>query len=53
MGLPFLNNPWASPYNNYYYSPYYYNSFGYPWNRWDGGTGNQVPCRKHYHLFIQ
>lgn len=30
------NNPWASPFN-YYYSPYYYNSFGAPWSRW----GNQ------------
>lgn len=30
------NNPWASPFNNYYYSPFYYNSFGVPWNRWGG-----------------
>ena len=30
------NNPWASPYNAYYYSPYYYNTFGVPWNRWGG-----------------
>jgi hypothetical protein len=28
------NNPWSSPFNTYYYSPYYYNSFGSPWNRW-------------------
>jgi hypothetical protein len=28
------NNPWTSPFNSYYYSPYYYNSFGSPWNRW-------------------
>ena len=30
------NNPWSSPYNAYYYSPYYYNTFGVPWNRWGG-----------------
>ena len=34
------NNPWASPYNAYYYSPYYYNTFGVPWNRW-GGTATR------------
>jgi hypothetical protein len=29
------NNPWASPYNTYYYySPYYYNTFGVPWSRY-------------------
>lgn len=31
------SNPWMSPFNSYYYSPYYYNAFGGPWNRW----GNQ------------
>jgi hypothetical protein len=30
------NNPWASPFNNYYYSPFYYGSYGVPWNRWGG-----------------
>lgn len=30
------NNPWSSPYNAYYYSPYYYNTFGVPWNRYGG-----------------
>ncbi len=38
-----FNNPWMSPYS-YYYSPYYYNSFGSPYyNRW--GTGQ--PTRYH------
>jgi hypothetical protein len=37
-----FNNPWMSPYN--YYSPYGYNSFGYPYNRW--GSGGQ-PTRYH------
>ena len=30
------NNPWSSPYNAYYYSPYYYNTFGAPYNRYGG-----------------
>jgi hypothetical protein len=30
------NNPWASAYNSYYYSPFYYNTYGVPWNRWGG-----------------
>lgn len=34
------NNPWSSPYN-YYYSPYYYNSFGNPWNRWGGSQATR------------
>jgi len=38
-----FNNPWMSPYN-YYYSPYGYNSFGNPYNRW--GSGGQ-PTRYH------
>ena len=32
------NNPWASPYNTYYYSPYYYSTFGVPWNRWGNAS---------------
>lgn len=28
------NNPWASPFNSYYYSPYYYGGYGSPWSRW-------------------
>lgn len=33
------NNPWSSPMDYYYYSPYY-NSWGSPWNRW--GNNNQA-----------
>jgi hypothetical protein len=36
------NNPWASPMNYNYYSPYY-NSWGSPWNRW----GNNQATRYH------
>lgn len=37
-----FNNPWISPYN-YYYSPYYYNSFASPYyNRWGSS-----PSRYH------
>jgi hypothetical protein len=36
------NNPWASPMDYYYYSPYY-NSWGSPWNRW----GNSQATRYH------
>jgi hypothetical protein len=36
------NNPWASPMDYYYYSPYY-NSWGSPWNRW----GNNQATRYH------
>jgi hypothetical protein len=32
------NNPWASSYNTYYYSPYYYSTFGVPWNRWGNAS---------------
>jgi len=36
------NNPWASPFNNYYYySPYYYSSFGAPWRRFGGGPATR------------
>jgi hypothetical protein len=33
------NNPWSSPFNSYYYSPYYYNSWGSPYNRFGSGYG--------------
>ncbi|MBO9572321.1 MAG: hypothetical protein J7497_08955 [Chitinophagaceae bacterium] len=38
------NNPWASPFNSYYYSPYsyYYGGYGSPYNRWGGS-----PTRYH------
>lgn len=32
------NNPWVSPFNSYYYSPYYYGAYGYPWSRWGGSS---------------
>lgn len=33
----YWNNPWISPMDYYYWSPYY-NPWGSPWNRW-GGSG--------------
>jgi hypothetical protein len=34
------NNPWSSPIDYYYYSPYY-NSYGSPWNRWGGSQATR------------
>ncbi len=38
----YWNNPWASPLDYYYWSPYY-NPWGSPWSRW----GNNMATRYH------
>lgn len=39
----YFNNPWASPLDNYYWSPYssFYSPYYSPWNRW-GNTGQNT-----------
>lgn len=36
----YWNNPWASPLDYYYWSPYYY-PWGSPWSRWGGSQATR------------